>query len=268
MQTVKTIAAGRWRFSVACRKRSRSDSPKARAAKAKHSSDAQKILNRKLSAIGATGIIAVNFADNPKSRFITLTFDKDHYPVTDKVQELYAYAERQADLFLQRGRRLCKLRGRELKAFWFLGRGERGRYHIHVITDAFSGDDLRALWQRGNVDYHYLNDRQDDPEKWDFVRDNGNVDPAQIAGYAIRNATEACPLGKHLWHASKTCQRAAAEQTFEIDDNTPIPVPDESDIINEEIRRNDYSEFRVVEFILPVGAKVQISPGIGWHAIE
>ena len=268
MQIVKTIAAGRWRFSVAYRKRCRTDSPKARAAKTQHSSDAQKLLNRKLSAIGATGIIALNFADNPKSRFITLTFDKAHYPATDKEQELYTYTEKQADLFLQRARRLCKLRGNTLKAFWFLGRGEGGRFHVHVITDAFSGEDLRALWQKGNVDYHYLKDRQDDPEKWDFVRDNGNVDPAQIAGYAIRNATEACPLGKHLWHATKSCERAAAEQTYEIEDNMPIPVPEESDIINEEIRRNDYSEFRVVEFILPVGAKVQISPDVGWHPIE
>ena len=268
MQIVKTIAAGRWRFSVAYRKRYRTDSPKARAAKSKHSSDAQKILNRKLSIIGAAGIIAENFADNPKSRFITLTFDADHYPDTDKEQELYDYTERPADLFLQRARRLCKLRGQTLRTFWFAGRGEGGRFHIHVITDAFSGEDLRALWQKGNVDYHYLKDRQEDPEKWDFVRDSGNVDPAQIAGYAIRNATEACPLGKHLWHASKSCRRASTELSLEIDDNTPIPVPAESDVINEEIRRNDYSEFRIAEYILPNRAKIEIPREVWPHSIE
>ena len=258
MQIVKTIAAGRWRFSVAYRKRLRSDSPKARAAKIQHSSEAQRILNKRLSHVGLTGILANNFTDLPGSQFVTLTFDSNHYPDTNKETELFDYAYKQAKLFLQRGRRLIKRRGQELHSVFVIGGGNNVRFHIHVVLDCLTGDDLRALWDRGNVDYHRLGIRQDDPMKWDFVRDNGNVDPAQIAGYLMENAA-CCPLGKHPWHASKNCIRSEAIESYEIADNTPIPIPDDADVIVEEKKSNSYSEFRILECILPKSEIVRIS---------
>ena len=259
MQIVKTIAAGRWRFSVAYRKRIKTDSPKARNAKIQHSTDAQRILNRRLSHVGLTGIIANTFADSPDSQFVTLTFDSGHYLATDKESELFDYAYKEAKLFLQRSRRLTARRDQEMHSVFVIGGGNNVRFHIHVVLDTLTGEDLRALWDRGNVDYHRLDVRQEDPMKWDFVRDNGNVDPAQIAGYLMENAA-CCPLGKHPWHASKNCQRAETLETYEIDDNVPIPAPDDADIITEERKSNAYSEFRILECILPKRQEVWIPP--------
>lgn len=255
MQVVHTIGAGRYRFSVAYRKRSRSDSPKARAKKAEHSTAAQRILNKKLSHVQLTGIIAENFADNPDALFVTLTFDSQHYPDTQKDSELLTFAHKETNLFLQRSRRLTARRGQDLKTVFVIGGGNNVRRHVHVVCDSLSGEDLLALWGRGNVDWHKLSDRQDDPMKWDFVRDTGNVDPAQIAGYMMENAA-CCPVGKHPWHASRSCVRAETVEVYEIPDYTPIPMPEDADVINQETKDNGYSEFRILEMILPFGQNV------------
>lgn len=249
MQVVKTIGAGRWRYSVAYRKRERSDTPRARAAKTEHSTAAQKILNLRMSLVQLTGIIAENFADVPSAMFVTLTFDKDHYPA-GKDSELWDFAYRQGKLFLQRAKRLCARREQELRTVYVVAGGNNIRHHLHMVCSGLTGDDLKALWDRGNVAYHKLNVRQDDPMKWDFVRDGGNVDPAQIAGYLMENAA-CCPLGKHPWHASRNCVRAETVEEYEIPDNVPIPAPENSDIINQETKSNSYSEFKVLELILP-----------------
>lgn len=258
MQIVNTLAAGRWRFSVAYRKRMRTDAPKVRKAKTEHSTMAQRVLNKRLSHIGLTGILC-NFVDNPEAMFVTLTFDSKHYPETDKDTELFDFAYKEAKLFLQRARRLTQRREQDMKTVFVVAGGDNVRRHVHVVCDCLDGEDLRALWDRGNVDWHRLEDRQDDPMKWDFVRENGNVDPAQIAGYLMENAA-CCPLGKHPWHASRNCERAERVESYEIPDNQPIPAPEEADIINEEIKRNDYSEFRILELILPKVQEVQHKP--------
>lgn len=259
MQIVKVIGAGRWRFAVAYRKRERTDSPKARQAKTQHSCDAQRILNKRLSHVGLTGIIANNFADNPAAKFVTMTFDKDHYPDTDRESELFDYAYKQAKLFLQRAKRLTARREQELRTVFVIGGGNNVRYHVHVVLDCLTGEDLLALWQRGNIDWHCLESRQDDPMKWDFVRDNGNVDPAQVAGYLMENAA-CCPLGKHPWHASRNCDRAETVEQFEILDGAPIPQPDDADVVNCETKQNAYSEFKILELILPKVRNVKVIP--------
>ena len=261
MQVVHTIAAGRYRFSVAYRKRQRSDTPKAREKKLHHSNASQRILNKKLSHVGLTGIIANNFADNPEAMFVTLTFDSNHYPDTDKDSELFKWAYKETKLFLQRAKRLTARRELEMRSVFVIGGGDNVRRHVHVVLDSLTGADLKALWDRGNIDWHRLNQRQDDPMKWDFVRDNGNVDPAQIAGYLMENAA-CCPVGKHPWHASKNCQRAETIEKYEIPDCTPIPMPDDADVINQETKDNGYSEFRILEMILPVERKVWTYTGI------
>lgn len=249
-QTVKTIAAGRYRFSVAYRKRSRTDSPKARAAKTQHSSAAQKLLNRKLSLLGLTAIIAANFSDSPTAQFVTLTFDSDHYPAGLKESELHGHANAEAKLFLQRAKRLCSHRRTELRTVYVIGGGNNIRYHIHLCVDGLTGEDIRGLWDRGNADYHLLSCRQDDPMKWDWMTEEGNVNPAQIAGYMDENA-ECCPLGRHRWHASKNCLRAETQETYEIPDAVPIPCPDGAEVLTEGRESNQYSEFRTLEIILP-----------------
>lgn len=250
MQIVKTIGAGRWRFSVAYQKRERKDTPRVRAAKTEHSTAAQKVLNRRMSHVGLTGIIAENFADAPGAMFVTLTFDSKHYPAGAKESEQWDYAYKEGKLFLQRAKRLCARRQQELRTVYVVAGGNNIRHHIHLLCDALTGDDLRALWDRGNVDFHPLAVRQDDPFKWDFVRDGGNVDPAQIAGYLMENAA-CCPLGKHPWHASKNCVRAETVETYELPDRVPIPAPEDADIIHEETHSNSYSEFKILELILP-----------------
>lgn len=249
-QIVKTIGAGRWRYSVAYSKRSRSDSPKARAAKAQHSSAAQQVLNRKLSRLGLTGIIAANFADCDSARFVTLTFDKEHYPQGKRDSELYEFAIREAELFCQRAKRLCRRRDAQMRTVYAVGGGDNLRYHIHFCLDTLSGEDIRALWGRGNADYHRLDDRQDDPEKWDWLTEDGNVNPAQIAAYMDINA-ECTPLGRHRWHASRNCERPEVIESNELPDNVPIPVPTDAEVLQEGREANQYSEFRTLELILP-----------------
>lgn len=257
MQTVKTLSAGRYRYSVAYRKTSRTDSPKARKAKAEHSTTAQQMLNRKLSLLGLTSIIAANFADSNTAKFVTLTFDKDHYLAGLKESELYEYANAEAKLFLQRAKRLCARRQSDLKTVYAIGGGNNIRYHIHLCLDGLAGEDIRAVWDRGNADYHLLNRKQDDPKKWDWLTENGNVNPAQIATYLYENS-ECCPLGKHRWHASRNCVRAETEESYEIPDCTSIPCPDGAEVLNEGRDANPYSEIRILELILPKPLNVPV----------
>lgn len=248
-QIVKTIAAGRYRFSVAYRKRTRTDSPKVRAAKTQHSTTAQKLLNRKLSRLGLTAIIAANFSDCPTAQFATLTFDSAHYPAGLKESELHEFANAEAKLFLQRAKRLCSRRSTELRTVYVIGGGNNIRYHIHFCLDGLTGEDIRGLWGRGNADYHLLSCRQDDPMKWDWLTEGGNVNPAQIAGYMDENA-ECCPLGRHRWHASKNCIRPEVQETYEIPDAVPIPCPEGAEVLTESREANQFSEFRTLEVIL------------------
>lgn len=248
---VKTRRAGRYCMAVAYTRPVKKDNDTARGEKKKHSTKARQLLNDKASRLQLTAIIAENFMDSDTAFFVTPSFDCEHYPEFRKQSEYWNFCCKEAKLFLERLRRLAKKRGDSIRSVFCPGIGEGGRWHLHILVDGCSAEDLRDTWGRGGIDYHRLTDRKflQDPNRQWYDKQLGGANPIAIAKYMMRNA--ACrQLGKHPWHASRSCKRPTVEPARVMQDKTAI-LPDYAILINLEENNTMYSSFSMVEYILP-----------------
>lgn len=245
----KKLKAGRYCAVTAYSRIGRNDCPKARSEKRNHASKAQQNLNSTNSRIAFTAIIALNFADSKTAFFATLTFDDAHYPSFERKSLYWNYVVKQADNYIVRLRRLAKKRGAILKTAYSPGIGEKGRWHLHMLIDGVTAEDIRDAWGRGDVDMHHLYA----DSHWLISRDwynkkTKNVNPVAIAKYMIGNAN--CRnVGQHPWHVSRSCTRPKAERATLIDDNCIIDFPDNADPLDKKKESTMYSTFIFLEYI-------------------
>lgn len=248
----KTMSAGRWRYEYTYSRTTRSDSPKARGQKQHHSSMAQKELNRKLSFLQLTGIVAANYADSPTAMFVTVDFDPEHYPAEKKKSEIRAYCEQQAENYLARLSYLVKKRGGKVKPLWAIGIGEEGRFHLHFLLDGVTWEDCAACWKRGGCDFHYLYSDEEWLKARDWANADGSVNPEQLAAYLMKNGNER-PVGKHPWHAGRCLIRPELSPARTVPDSEPID-PEEQDaiILTKHSDSLMFSEYCSISYLLPV----------------
>lgn len=197
-----------------------------------------------------TAIIAENFSDSSTAFFVTPSFDGEHYPRFTKKSEYWAFCCNEAKNYIKRLRRVAKRRGGVIKYVFSVGVGEGGRWHIHMLIDGATAEDIRDTWARGDVDYHHLyTDR-----KWISFRDwysqANNVNPVAIAKYMMHNAS--CRLvGQHPWHVSRSCTRPKPAPATIVADNTSIEPPEGAEILDRETTETIYSAFQFIEYIEP-----------------
>lgn len=238
-------------MTVAYTRPTRQDTEAARGQKKKHSTKARQLLNDKASRLQLTGIIAENFMDSQTAFFCSPTFDEDHYPILRKQSEYWSFCCKEAKLFLERLRYLAKKRGSSIRSVFCPGIGKEGRWHLHILVDGCTAEDIRDTWGRGDINYHRLSDRaflQDPKRQW-YDRQIGGANPIAIAKYMMRNAS--CrQLGKHPWHASRNCKRPTVEPARVMQDKTAI-LPDYAVLLNLEENNTMYSSFSMVEYVIP-----------------
>lgn len=227
------------------------DSQQARSEKKKHSTAARKLLNDKASRLQLTAIIAKNFADSQTAFFVSPSFDDGHYPQSGKTSEYWDYCIREAKKYISRLNYLVKKRSESLHYVYCPGIGSDGRWHIHMLIDGCTAEDIIAAWSLGDVNYHRLYA----DAKWMTDRDwrnrkTKNINPVAIAKYFLSNAN--CRLlGKHPWHASKNCVRPIVHPAKVIHDSKDIQPPEGAEILSYDKTETLYSSFECYEYILP-----------------
>lgn len=246
----KRIRGGRYNIVTTYPVQTRRDSPKARAEKKNHTAKAQQLVNDRNSRIALTALLGENFVDSLTAFFVTLSFDGAHYPVFVKKSEYWAFCCSEAKNYTKRLRRLAKRRGGDIKYVYSVGVGENGRWHLHMLIDGVTAEDIRDAWGRGGVDYHqlYTDTKWIANREWYCKADN--VNPVAIAKYMMRNAS--CRMvGQHPWHASRNCVRPKAEPVEIVPDNASIEPPEGAEVLYRETSETLYSSFQFVEYIEP-----------------
>lgn len=250
-KTLRKIEAGRYvRIAITTNVNKR-DSEKTRAEKKKATTKAQKLINDKMSQNALAALIAENFLDSRTAMWVTLTFDPEHYPALAKHSEYWSMCCREATNYLTRLRRLARAREMDMLAVFAPGTGEDGRYHIHLLIDHATLEDIRDAWGKGHVDFHYL---KGEPH---YFTDKGwrnkktkNINPQAIAAYMMHNARDR-QTGKHPWHATKNCIRPKPDRAKTVSASYSIEPPEGSEILDRQKVQTLYGEFEFIEYILP-----------------
>lgn len=264
----KYLQSGRYCMAVAYSRPTQKDSQRARSEKKKHSTKARQLLNDKASRLQLTAIIAQNFADSKTAFFVSPTFDDNHYPKYIKQSEYWDYCNREAKKYIARLNYIVKKRGKELRYVHCPGIGSDGRWHIHLLIDGCTAEDIVAAWTLGDANYHRLYA----DKKWMTDRDwrnkkTKNVNPVAIAKYFLSNAS--CRiLGKHPWHASKNCERPVVQPAKVIHDSTDIQPPEGAEILSYDKSESLFSSFECYEYILPKPTGKRIRRGTGAETPE
>lgn len=253
---VRTFSAGDYRYSYSYSRVNKNDSAKVRAEKRNHTAAAQKQVNDRMSRIQLTGIIAENFAGSASAYFVTLTFDAEHYPHDGRRSACKAYAEKQANLYLERLRYQAKKRGSDIKRVFCVGMGELGRYHAHLCVDGIDGETIRDCWGMGNVDYHLFSGDRDWLSDRDWLTPTKVVNPVAVARYMMGNGADRA-VGQHPWHASRNCKRGSFSAAELVPDSRPLDPEETAVILDKERTEGQYSAHQYIEYLVPGAAPVR-----------
>ncbi len=207
------------------------DSSAVRAGKKSLSSEAQQRMNLKYAYQKLELQIAANFGVN--DLYCTLTYDDEHLPKDRKI------ATRRMQAFWKKLRTAREKAGKELRYIYVTeGKHGDGRLHHHVLINATGEDydEIRQLWNYGNVDYVR-------------IRIDRDKNYESIAKYMCKEQRE--KLGQRLWSCSRNLKKPEQE-TFRVDDDTSILAPpgalvleDSSDHVTE------YGHYRYIKFLAP-----------------
>lgn len=173
----------------------RHDTPKARAAKSKASSEARKARNKALSKKNLKMKLAANFMPG-RDYWCGLDFDPEHEPRTR------AECKAAFDKFRRRMYDKRKLRGQSFKWVCVLERKHAGgRWHIHLVIDASSSwqvdlEEMISLWENGGVTLECL-----------FTGKHRNSSWAKLARYMSKERPEEDVEQNKPWAQSYHCSR-------------------------------------------------------------
>lgn len=249
----RRISCGRYTAEFVFSRGTRYDCPKARSEKRHHTSAVQQALNDKNAMLYNAAVIAGTFLDDPSSMFVTLTLDDDHYPFSDRPGESYRAIINQVKNFIPRLRRLCKRRRSELAFGWSPGKGDLGRFHIHMLVKGVTAEDVRDVWGLGDVDAHNLyKDRMFIAGREWNCRKSKEINPEQIAQYMINNAKPLRKVGGRLIHFSRSCTRPVVEESAPVPDGYVLQAPEESVTCDQHSEATMYSNLQFVSYVSPL----------------
>ena len=247
----RKISGGRYAAEYLFSRATRYDCPKARAEKRHHTSQVQQALNDKNALIYNSAVIAGTFLDDPSSLYATITLDDDHYPFSDRPGESWRIIKKNLDNYIARLQRLAKRRGSTFAYGWSPGKGDLGRYHIHMLVKGLSPEDVRTVWGLGDVNTHHLyNDLAFLTNRDWLCPGNKEVNPERIANYMINNAKPLRKVGGRLIHFSRSCVRPTAEESEPVSDGYKLSAPEESVTCDERSESTMYSNFAFVSYML------------------
>lgn len=231
MKTKKIISAGPLVLEAVYPRASRWDSPRARGAKRKLSSEAQQRMNAKYSFEKLELMLAANFG--PGDLILTLTYDEAHLPRSREAAAARLKKFR-ADLSALR-----KRSGTELRMIFntenVFG---LGRWHHHCVINS-TGEDfeaIRQLWVDGaNVEIETL--RIDKDHSYEA-----------LARYLCKEARER--PGLRSWSYTRNCRKPEVE-TFPVPDDTPLQPPKGATVYESASESTQYGSYRFVKYLAP-----------------
>lgn len=237
-KTHKVITAGLLVIEAIYPRAERPDSDRARAAKRKASSEAQKRLNARHSWEKLERLAAANY--RPGDLWVTVTYDDDHLPQSRKE------AEARFDYFLQKLRRERGRMGQKVVCIsntehkhdhedYFQNR----RWHHHFFLNA-TGDDfelIRRCWIYG-----------DNIEIKRIRLDKENTFEA-LARYMCKEAPD--KVGLHPWRYTRSTIQQPEVDTRRVDSDEQIRIPRGALLLQDERGESVYSKWRVVKYLLP-----------------
>lgn len=239
---IKTIRAGRLVFGVCYSQAMASDSPKARAAKTKCSSQARRALNFRAAWQKLWLLLAANFRRG--DLWITLTYDDEHLPDCRKE------AKKRVTLFLDRLRAARRRSGEELRYIYCTeGLTEDGgrRLHHHMVLSAGAAHKdyelIRSLWTFGeNIEIRRLGEHELYTD--DFL---------ELAQYMCKERNPEAKVynvGDKCWIGSKNLQRPVTDSVL-VDDNITIAAPPGARVIDRDETSNQFGSYHYIVYLLP-----------------
>lgn len=253
----RKISCGRYAAEYCFSRGSRYDCPRARAEKRHHTSQVQQALNDKNALIYNAAVIAGTFLDDPSSLFATLTLDDEHYPFSERAGESLGKILKLLDNYIARLQRLAKRRGVTLAYGWSPGKGDFGRYHIHMLIKGLSREDVVTVWGLGEVKaYHLYKDTAFLADREWMCAGRKEVNPEAIARYMMQNAQPLRKVGGRLIHFSRSCVRPEVEESAPVSDGFRLEAPEGSTTVDQRTETTMYSSFAFVSYLLP-GKKIR-----------
>lgn len=240
-KTKKIITAGLLVVEAIYPRRDRRDSDRARAAKSRASSEAQKRMNQKYSYEKLELLLAANF--RPGDLWVTVTYDDAHLPSSRKqAKERFKY-------FLDRLRENRKKRKRPCVVASCTEHKHRSenvwedrRWHHHFMVNATDGEDfeeLRACWCYGsNVEIRFF-----DLE--------GEHSYEAIARYMCKEQPD--KVGAHCWSITRNAKRPEVE-TYRVEETETVQPPKGAHVYLNE-GGGEPCAWRVVKYLLPNNRK-------------
>lgn len=226
----RTIIAGQLVRTVIYTAPEPRDGQRARAAKSRMTTAAQKAMNDKAACVKLEMLIAANFS--PSDIFATLTYRDDDLP------EAREAAVRNVRAFLKHLRTYRRVRGQELKYIYTTeDKHGDGRLHHHLVITA-TGNDMeliRSLWPYGDiVEFEYV----------------GNYDSEQLARYMTKEGREKRPVGAQLWTGSRNLEKPITQYEW-VSNDTTLTVPVGCQVIEREERATEFGSYAYIKYRLP-----------------
>lgn len=230
-KTLRTREAGMIVEQVCYQRASRSDSPKARAAKQKATNEVMARYNKKSSIRKFELMLAANFP--PGSIVGTATYDDDHLPDDRKA------AERRFRYFRQKLSAHYKHRGVELVCFWSTEHKHGdGRWHHHFVIPS-TGDDydaIRAAWPYGS-DIELGRLRVDEDKNY-----------ATLAAYYAKESRE--KLGLRSWSYTRNAVKPQ-EDSERVDSSFKLQAPEGTVVVENLTIETPFGTFQHLVYMRP-----------------
>lgn len=239
-----SISAGPLQWRILSPRRSRDDSPKARAEKSKASCMAQRLYNQKLSYVKLEQELAANFPCAKSALVATLTIRDADQPKTGEDKEARKTVEDYVKRFRGKMNRRRKKRGLpELVAFWCIevltdnGR----RWHVHMALNN-TGEDyelIREAWKYGDeIEIEPL--RVDEEKNWESLARYMTKEARECQDYSSR-------AGLPSWSHTRNIKKPERESVTVGEDYT-IEVPEDAILMADEEKGSESFPARVIKF--------------------
>ena len=246
----KIIHAGALVIEAVYPRMDRRDSERARAAKRKASTEAQKRMNQIYSWQKLELMLAANF--RPGDLVVTLTYDDAHLPESRKASELRLKYFRQqlAAHRLMTGQGLVMIWNTEHK------HGD-GRWHHHTVINA-TGDDydlIRRLWIYGsdieikgtsNLNEITISQIEPNPNQ---PRHEFDEQALKELAMSIREIGIITPITRK-WSYTRNARKPEVE-TFRVEEDTTVQIPKGATEISVFSDSNQYGSARVIKYLAP-----------------
>lgn len=230
-KTKKTIVAGALVVEAVYPRISPKDSERARGAKKKLSSDAQKAMNLKLSWMKLMLMLAANFRRG--DTVAEVDFRKELEPKSK------AEADAKLKAFRKRLRDYRRRKGQRLVMFWSPEhRHGDGHWHYHIVMNS-CGEDINTLlrlWGYGRFETKPL--RLDKEKGYE-----------SLARYMCKEQPDR--VGARTWSYTRGAAKPDPPDLCRVDDDYSLQAPRGSRVLREAAESTEYGRYRVLMYLAP-----------------